>query len=102
MSGDIMTTEVSDMAKRKTGSSAKGAAKLPDSAFAYPSVRKYPINTLRRARNALARVRQPGTFGKYETVARKVRAKYGNKVASVGRAKGTVTRPGYRKGKGKG
>jgi len=88
------------MARRKTGSSAKGAARLPDSAFAYPKARKYPINMLARARNALARAAQPGTFGKYATVARKVRAKYGNKVASVGRAKGTVSRPGYRKGKG--
>ena len=89
------------MAKRPgTKSSAKGAGRLPDSAFAYPKQRKYPINTLKRARAALAYAARPGTAGSYQTVARKVRAKYGNKVASVGRAKGTVSRPGYRKGKG--
>ncbi len=86
------------MAKRPgTKSSVTGAGKLPDSAFAYPKQRKYPINTLRRARAALAYAARGGTFGSYTTVARKVRAKYGNKVASVGKAKGTLTRPG-RKG----
>jgi hypothetical protein len=72
--------------------------KLPSSAFAYPAQRKYPIDTLSRARNALSRAGQPGTFGTYRHVARKVRARYGNKVATVGPAKGTTARPGLRKG----
>ena len=31
---------------------------LPSSAFAYPRTRRYPINTVSRARNALARAAQ--------------------------------------------
>jgi hypothetical protein len=86
------------MAKRPgRKSTAKGASKLPASAFAYPSKRKYPINTKKRARNALARAKQRGTFGSYSHVARKVRKRYGNAIASVGRKKGTVSRPGYKK-----
>jgi hypothetical protein len=76
--------------------------KLPDSAFAYPRTRKYPIDTLRRARNALARAAQRGTSGSYSHVAKAVRRRYGNKVATVGRARGKVTGPGLRKGKGGG
>jgi len=71
--------------------------KLPKSAFAYPSKRKYPIDTPKRARNALARAAQKGTSGTYQHVARAVRRKYGNRVASVGRKRGTVSRAGYRK-----
>jgi hypothetical protein len=71
--------------------------RLPDSAFAYPSTRTYPIDTVKRARNALARAAQPGTKGTYAHVARAVRRRYGDKVASVGRKRGTVSAPGYRK-----
>jgi hypothetical protein len=71
---------------------------LPRSAFAYPSTRSYPIDTPKRARNALARAAQSKTKGSYQHVARAVRRRYGNKVATVGPARGTVTRPGYRKG----
>jgi hypothetical protein len=78
--------------------SAKRRAKLPSSSFAYPKTRKYPIDTPARARNALSRAAQSGTAGSYAHVARRVRARYGNSVASVGRSKGTVSRPGYRKG----
>lgn len=73
---------------------------LPSSAFAYPSSRSYPIDTPARARNALARAAQSGTAGSYAHVARAVRKRYGNRIASVGRARGTVTRAGYRKGRG--
>lgn len=79
---------------------ARRRSKLPASAFAYPRTRKYPIDTVARARNALARAAQSGTSGTYAHVARKVRARYGNKVATVGRKRGTVSSPGYRKGKG--
>lgn len=89
------------MAKRPgTKSSAKGVGRLPDSAFAYPKTRKYPINTLKRARAALAYAARPGTAGSYTTVARKVKAKYGSKVASVGGRRGKVSGPGYRKRRG--
>ena len=71
--------------------------KLPASAFAYPKQRKYPIDTVARARNALSRAAQSKTSGSYQTVARKVRARYGNRVATVGRKRGTVSAPGYRR-----
>lgn len=75
----------------------KKRSKLPASAFAYPKQRKYPINTVARARNALARAAQSKTSGSYPHVAKAVRAKYGNKVATVGPARGTVSAPGYAK-----
>jgi hypothetical protein len=59
----------------------------------------YPIDTPKRARNALARAAQKNTSGSYSTVARAVRKKYGNKIASVGRKRGTTSRPGYKKGR---
>lgn len=77
---------------------AKARGKLPASAFAYPKSRRYPIDTPARARNALARAAQSKTRGSYSTVAKAVRAKYGNQVASVGRKRGKVSSPGYRKG----
>ena len=80
-------------------STAKGTSKLPASAFAYPSKRKYPINTVKRARNALARAKQSHTFGSYSHVAKKVKKRYGKKVATVGGPRGTTSRPGYRKKK---
>ena len=60
--------------KRK--STAKGTKKLKSSQFAYPKTRKYPINTKKRARNALARAAQKGTAGSYSHVAKKVKKKY--------------------------
>jgi hypothetical protein len=80
-------------------SSAKGAKKLKPSDFAYPKTREYPINTIKRARSALARASASGNSGSYQHVARAVRKKYGNKVASVGTKRGKVSSPGYRKGK---
>jgi hypothetical protein len=76
---------------------AKQRKKLPRSAFAYPSRRAYPIDTKARARNALARAAQKGTSGSYSHVARAVRKRYGNAIASVGKKRGTVTRPAYRR-----
>jgi len=61
---------------------------LPRSAFAYPRTRSYPIDTLARARNALARAAQRGTKGSYAHVAAAVRRRWGNKVKSVARARG--------------
>jgi len=92
---------------------ARQRSKLPPSAFVYPSTRKYPVPTKAQAkragisekqrlalhRNALSRANQKRTSGSYKTVAKKSRARAGGKVKSVSRAKGTVSRPGYRKGK---
>jgi hypothetical protein len=76
---------------------AKRRRALPKSAFAYPSTRSYPIDTLARARNALRRASQSNTKGTYAHVAKAVRRRWGNKVASVGTKKGTLSKPGYRK-----
>jgi hypothetical protein len=90
---------------------AKQRKALPASAFAYPSSRKYPVPTKAQAakagigekqrlamhRNALSRAGQSGTSGSYSTVARKVRARSGGKIATVSKAKGTVSAPGMRK-----
>jgi hypothetical protein len=70
---------------------------LPASSFAYPSRRAYPIDTIGRARNALARASQPNTFGSYGHVARAVRRKWGNRVSTVGPRRGTVSAPGHRR-----
>jgi hypothetical protein len=79
---------------------ARTRRSLPRSAFAYPRTRAYPIDTKARARNALARAAQRGTSGSYAHVARAVRRRWGNAIASVGRARGTVSAPGYRRGGG--
>lgn len=71
--------------------------KLPTSAFAYPKQRKYPVDTPARACNALARAVQSKTSGSNPTVAKLVRRRYGNSIASVGKSKGVVSRAGYRK-----
>ena len=57
-------------------STAKGTKKLSPSKFAYPRLRKYPIDTRARARNALARAAQDGTFGSLAHVRRAVARRY--------------------------
>jgi len=84
-------------ARTPSASSARGTSRLPRSAFAYPSRRAYPINTVGRARSALARAASTGNAGTYSHVARAVRNRYGNRVASVGPRRGTLSGPGYRK-----
>jgi hypothetical protein len=90
---------------------AKQRNALPDSAFAIPSQRKYPVPTRAQARragisetqrinthrNALARAAQPQTAGSYPKIAKKVKARAGAKVAAVGGPRGTTSRPGTRK-----
>jgi hypothetical protein len=76
---------------------AKQRRAMPASAFAYPKTRRYPIQTLEQARTALSYAGQKRTRGTYQHVARAVRARFGNKIASVGKARGTVTHAGYRK-----
>lgn len=60
---------------------AKRRKKLPKSAFALPSTRRYPVDTKPRARNALARVQQHGSPAEKKAVRAKVRARY----PSIGR-----------------
>jgi hypothetical protein len=91
------------------GITSKQRRALPDSAFALRG-RKYPVPTkaqarkagigeqqrLRMGRNALARANQPQTRGSYPTVARVVRTRMGNAIASTGTAKGNISSPGLR------
>ena len=77
----------------RRASTAKGTKRLRSSSFAYPKTRQYPINTKKRARNALARAAQSGTSGTYAHVARAVRKKWGNAIGTVGKKKGTTTKP---------
>lgn len=70
--------------------------RLPDSAFAYPRRRTFPIDTIARARNALARAAQSHTHGTYQHVARAVRRKWGDRIPTVGPTYGTVHSPGKR------
>jgi hypothetical protein len=87
---------------------AKQRRALPDSAFVYPSTRKYPVPTKAQARkagiserqrlaihrNALARAGQSGTSGSYSKVGPVVRRRSSGKVQSVKRgAKGGASRP---------
>ena len=53
-------------------------AKLPDSAFADPEKRAYPIQDEEQARAALARVKQHGAKDEQKKVARKVHERYPN------------------------
>lgn len=86
---------------RPVRSSARGVGKLAATSrnFAYPRSKSYPINTLGRARSALSRASSSGNRGTYQHVARAVRARWGNRVASVGTRRGTVSAPGYRRGR---
>lgn len=69
---------------RSKGISARARAKLPSSKVVYgkkSSVggkgrNSYPIDTRKRARNALSRAAQKGTSGSYATVERKVNRRY--------------------------
>ena len=55
---------------------AKRRKALPNSAFAYPSVRKYPIHDKSHARNALSRAAQRNTYGTYAHVRAAVARRY--------------------------
>lgn len=71
---------------------AKRRRALPRSAFAMPSIRKYPIDTRARARAALAYSAHKNTVGSYATVSKAVFRKYPSMKANSSRRK---------KGKGK-
>jgi len=77
-------------------------ARIPARKFVYPPGSrvggkrgKYPIDTPKRARAALSFAGRRDTVGTYRTVAKAVRSRYGNKIASVGTKRGTVHRAGY-------
>ena len=55
---------------------AKQRKALPDSDFAIPSERKFPLNDRKHAANAKARVSQFGTEAEKATVAAAVAKKY--------------------------
>lgn len=55
--------------------SAARRKRLDDEDFALPG-RRYPIDTLRRARNALARIAQFGSADEIRTVRRKVHSRW--------------------------
>ena len=63
--------------------STKRRKALKRSSFALPGKRAYPINDIRHARNALARVSQFGTPAQKKAVKRAVRRKF----PSIGRRK---------------
>jgi len=92
---------------------AKQRNALPNSAFAIPSKRAYPMPTKAQARkagisetqrlnlhrNALARAGDPSNRGSYPRMAKVARARTQGKVKTVSRSKGTVSSPGLRRGR---
>lgn len=59
--------------KRKGKGKYKG---LKSSQFGLPKQRKYPLNSIKRARNALARASQHATPSQRAQIRRRVKAKY--------------------------
>jgi len=57
---------------------ARQRRRLPDSSFAIPEDRAYPIHDKAHARNALARVAQHGTSAEKKRVQAAVRRRYPN------------------------
>lgn len=57
---------------------ARKRSNLPRSAFALPSKRLYPIDTVKRARAALSYSARSNTRGNYATVRRAIAKRYGN------------------------
>jgi len=82
---------------------------LSNSAFVYPSTRKYPVPTKAQARragiserqrqgihrNALGRAAQRTTRGSYSTVARVVKIR-GSGIATIHGPRGTTARAGFK------
>lgn len=73
----------------------KQRRRMKPSSFGAPGQKKYPIDTKKRARNALARVAQHGTPAQKTQVRKRVKAKYPS--IQVAGTKPT----GRRKGSGK-
>lgn len=66
---------------------------LPESDFAEPKQRKYPINDKSHARNALARVSQFGSPAEKKTIRQKV----GKKFPEIGKSKMTTKKRGTKR-----
>ena len=77
---------------------ASGKGRYPGlkaSSFGLPGKRKYPINTVKRGRNALARVAQHGTPAEKAQVRRRVASKYPSiKVSGAAGRRGRSRRAG--------
>lgn len=74
-------------------------SRLPASAFAMPSKRKYPINTKARAKAALAYAARSSTDGNYAYIRAKVLKKYPSLKATAGTSRpkrGSVKRSAAR------
>ena len=71
----------------KQRSTAKGVKRLRSSQFAYPKTRKYPINTAKRARAALAYAGRKSTAGSYAHVRRRIAASRNPAVRAVAKRK---------------
>lgn len=63
-------------AKKSPKMTAAKRKRLSPKSFAVPGKRKYPIDTLGRARNALSRVAQHGTPAEKKQVRAAVKRKY--------------------------
>lgn len=61
--------------------------RLPKSAFALPSKRKYPIDTKKRAKAALSYAARSDTVGSYSTIRAKVLKRYPSLKKSKNRAR---------------
>lgn len=69
--------------------SSKRRRRLPKTAFALPSKRKYPIDTKARARSALSYAARSDTEGAYSTIRAKVLKRYPSlKKTNTGKRKG--------------
>lgn len=64
------------MARRSPKLTAGKRRRMSKTSFALPSQRAYPMDTIGRARNALARVSQHGTPAQQRTVRRNVTRKW--------------------------
>lgn len=69
-------------------STAKGVKRLRSSQFAYPKTRKYPINTAKRARAALAYAGRKTTAGSRSHVLSRIRKSRNPAVRAVAKRKG--------------
>jgi hypothetical protein len=77
-------------------------SKLPNTAFAIPSRRAYPIDTPARARAALAYAARPTTQGAYSTVRKAIARRYGTNhpiLAASRKRKGPTTTASARRGR---
>jgi hypothetical protein len=93
---------------------SKQRTKLPDSAFAYPSRRSFPVPTAAQAkragisrrthmgmmRSALSRAGQSHTRGTYAHVAALVKRRSPEKIATIHGPRGTTARAGKRAASG--